>query len=248
MMPNEYSKIFSHRGADYHYAMMLCPQARDYEFAAALSFIQDKPKGILLDVPSGGGYLRAYLDRAFPQYYYVSGEISSQFISSVAPSFQADYYSLPIQTESVDIVVTLAATHHFNYRDNFYKEIYRTLKPQGQFIVGDVIYGTAQAEFLNHFVDRHNSQGHKGNFFTLDTEVSRLMDAGFKQTEGHSVHYPWCFPNEALCLTYCKNLFGMDKASEQEVKRGLASFLNLGNNDAHSRIDWNLGFITGYKI
>ena len=57
---NDYQVIFQKRAADYHYAMQQFPEARKHEFDNLFSGINFENEIHLLDVPSGGGYLRNY--------------------------------------------------------------------------------------------------------------------------------------------------------------------------------------------
>ena len=63
-MFDTYSEIFDQRGAAYHHAMALCPNARDAELLAVLEPLARRP-GLLCDMPSGGGYLAAHLPPGF---------------------------------------------------------------------------------------------------------------------------------------------------------------------------------------
>jgi hypothetical protein len=51
----------------------------------------------------------------------------------------------------------------------FYREAHRLLKPNELFILADVQENTPVAHFLNGFVHRHNSQGHRGQFLSRQT-------------------------------------------------------------------------------
>jgi hypothetical protein len=58
----QYQEIFKKRGHYYHQAMTLCPQARAQEFDHVIRKADVKIEDVVSEIPSGGGYLRHYLD------------------------------------------------------------------------------------------------------------------------------------------------------------------------------------------
>lgn len=47
----------------YHEAMRQCPESRKDEFLLPLNKLNLKPGDLLIDLPSGGGYLHRYFPR-----------------------------------------------------------------------------------------------------------------------------------------------------------------------------------------
>jgi ubiquinone/menaquinone biosynthesis C-methylase UbiE len=57
--------------------------------------------------------------------------------------------------------------HHVDNRAQVFREFTRVVKPQGKIIIVDVEEGSTTADFLNVFVNKHNSRGTKGSLLTL---------------------------------------------------------------------------------
>ena len=71
-----YEEIFNERGKSYHLAMEKYPSSRDEEFRAVVEELRQKPKGAILDLPAGGGYLRRYLNELI---LYLAYDFSGEF-------------------------------------------------------------------------------------------------------------------------------------------------------------------------
>jgi len=171
-------------------------------------------------------------------------ETTLEFGDESSETQLADWDSLPLASDSTDRFLSLAALHHASQRCEFYQEVYRVLKPGGLFVIGDVSAGTAQAEFLNGFVDAHNSMGHFGLFLEEGEESESLKEVGFLVEEEEFQSYEWSFESERLMLSFCKGLFGLDRATSAQIKEGLSPLLaSLGS----TQIQWGLRFITARK-
>lgn len=247
-MLEEYEDIFKKRGDLYHHSMLLCPNAREDEFAALIKTIPENQRGLLLDIPSGGMYLKPYLDKSHPNLKYEGFDPSPQFTSLHAGLQESfEFQNLHWEDEYADIVVTLAATHHITEREKYYQEAYRILKPGGIFIVGDVLEGSKQHTFLNGFVNDHNSMGHLGTFLNEEKELQSFSNVGFKKNEFKAHNYQWNFKNLTQCTEFCRGLFGLDKANKEQISRGLDTYLDLIIADKYTKLGWQLGFWKGVK-
>lgn len=239
----DYSEIFAQRAHQYHAAMQRYPQARDGEF---LALLEDLPAGArdLLDVPSGGGYLNAYLDatRAL-----TACDFSTGFAGSSIPLGQPE--ALPFADAAFDAVLSLTGLHHVSLERQaaFFAECHRLLRPGGHLLIGEVLAGSPVAAFLNDFVHRHNSQGHVGVFFDAEFPP-RLAAAGFEVTAMTVRHYPWCFEDEAAMVFYCRNMFGIDRGSDAEILAGLRDYLDYRiQGDGRIELPWQLVFFQAVK-
>lgn len=83
---------------------------------------------------------------------------------------------------------------------------------------------------------------HNGNFWSeKDNEI--ILSSGFKNVEFSIQSYTWDFHNEIESIDFCKNLFGLDKASEIQIHDGIHTILKAyTSNDNKFHIPWQLGY------
>lgn len=240
---HDYSEIFTARANQYHFAMQAYPKARDAEF---LALLQELPSHAvdLLDVPSGGGYMASYL----PTHMRLqSCDFSAGFAQTGVPLASPQY--LPYAKESMDVVLSLTGLHHIS-RENqqaFLGECHRVLRTEGSVLVGEVLRGSPVDAFLNDFVHKHNSQGHVGDFFD-DGFQQHLVQAGFVQTRMQVRSYVWNFDDMKCMISYCKNMFGIDQASNSQIEQGIREILSYREADNGSiELPWQLVFYSAVK-
>lgn len=240
---HDYNEIFTARAKQYHFAMQTFPKAREAEFRALL---QDLPTNAVdvLDVPSGGGYLASFL----PTHVHINScDFSAGFAETGVPL--ASPHCLPYANASVDAVLSLTGLHHIS-RENqnvFLGECHRVLRAEGCVLVGEVLRDSPVDVFLNGFVHRHNSQGHVGDFFDEGFK-QQLVQAGFVQTHMQERSYVWNFDNTECMISYCKNMFGIDQASDSEIEQGIREI--LGYREASNggiELPWQLVFYHAVK-
>jgi len=108
------------------------------------------PKGILVDVGCGPGYLVAVIARAFPGLRITGSDISEEMTAKATRNLaalgfgdrvefrQGDVQKLPFEDSSVDFVISTLSLHHWSGPPRAFREIHRVLKPGGQFLVFDL--------------------------------------------------------------------------------------------------------------
>jgi ubiquinone/menaquinone biosynthesis C-methylase UbiE len=160
---NDYRIIFQKRADDYHFAMQEYPNVRKDEFQNLISNTNFAKITEVLDIPSGGGYLKNYI----PKHVNVTfTDFSEGFTNETVKLVKPE--KLPFSSESFDIVYSLSGMHHLNNVTLFIEECLRVIRADGDFIFADVKKGTSVDEFLNEFVNKYNSLGHTGDFLSHD--------------------------------------------------------------------------------
>ncbi len=248
-MYKTYQSIFSQRGQDYHKAMLDVPDARDQEFQAVIELAELSEDQLILDIPSGGGYLNNYIDKPVN---LVAVETSHEFVRNLQPTQNLsllvchDLCNLVLPSNSVDRIISLAGLHHLENKHKFYQECFRLLKPGGWLCMADAYEGSKVAKFLNVFVDANNSMGHEGTFFN-DSTIKELQSSGFDISYNAAKQYHWLFDSPLQMATYCKQLFGMDLSEPENIIKGIDQYLGYEQSDDQCKMNWELQFYACYK-
>ncbi len=226
-MFDSYQDIFNHRGAAYHQAMLRYPDARRHEFALVLDAAGLAEGDAVVDMPSGGGYLRDRIDTARVEVTAI--ETTQAFFDQCPerPGLRRHLSPLSqtgLPDASVDVVISVAGLHHVEDKPDVFSEVYRVLRPGGRFVAADVRAGSRVDGFLDTFVDAHNSMGHSGTFVDEDFRTA-LRGAGFEIDRDETVAYPWVFGSADEMVDCCTLMFGLDRASPEEVRGGIAEWL-----------------------
>lgn len=231
---NDYQQIFQKRANDYHYAMQKYPNARDNEFESLISTVDFSRIKNVLDVPSGGGYLKKYLPNNIE---LNSADFSEGFINENIQLVQPT--ELPYADNSFDLVLSLSGMHHLNDVSMFVNECLRVIKGGGSFIFSDVKKDSPVDFFLNEFVNKYNSLGHNGVFFSENSFVEfpllqeKIIRIQYKQ-------YPFLFKNKAEMIYFFSLFFGLDKANEQLIYSGINDILGIEVTPNGFEVGWGL--------
>lgn len=236
-----YEDIFKQNGASYHHAMQQWPHVRDEEFRAALSFLKltHSAANSLLDVPAGGGYLQNYL----PSHIRYTGvDFSGGFGGDHNHITKCTEFDLGVSDNHFDYTVCLAALHHVQHKAAFFRAVHRALKPDGHFLIGDVVKGSAEDEFLNSFVDRWNHLGHEGDFIDPVADVKMLGVNGFLASYHHRT-YKWNFDSQDHAVRYFRYLFCLNKNPPDEDVKKAINELGTSHSETGYQVSWSLGFL-----
>jgi SAM-dependent methyltransferase len=236
----EYETLFSKRAESYLAALRLCPTAMDEEFAAAVHACNLRDGDTLLCIPSAVEDLRVHLYSTGMHIRHLTFETSADLAAATGTPC-AKLNAIPVPDNSVDKVLSLASLHHATDEERvaFYVESRRILKHGGALVIGDVAAGSRQDIWLNTFVNAHSSHGHAGRFWHEDADKPLLEAQGFKVTT-HRASYNWNFPSQLVMVEYCKRLFCLDLASNEEIQEGLQTILNA----TETSFAWGLVYFT----
>jgi hypothetical protein len=241
----DYDKTFEKRGNLYKYAIEIYPDVLENEFKVAVEMCDIKSSDIVLNIPAACVPLSKYF--TIKPYKYIEYETNANFAAMLSVAV-CKLNEIPEMDNSIDTIISLASLHHTNYieREEFYNECHRILKSNtGKIVIGDVIENSKESVWLNMFVNKYNSLGHKGIFW-------KESDKNILESKGFSVNikytdYTWNFNSENDLVDFCKNLFGLDLASKEEILIGINTILKPETINEKIYIKWNLIYFIATK-
>jgi len=110
----------------------------------------NNPKGKLVDIGCGPGYLINAIAKALPCLHIIGVDISEEMLKvarSKSSSLdlnkrveyrQGDIRELPFKDNTIDFVISTFSLHHWSDPSEALQEIYRVLENKGQFIIFDL--------------------------------------------------------------------------------------------------------------
>lgn len=240
-MFDTYEEIFAARADTYQHAMETVPSAREREFLTVVEPLGQLAGKTLCDMPAGGGYLHRYLPQGVR---YVAVEPSQFFVTHCptgpgCSAIQAPIETVPLETASMDCLVSLAGLHHCPDLDSAFREMRRLVRSGGIVVIADVAEETPTASFLNGYVDAHNPLGHRGTFLN-DALPLLLRDAGLEPLADELIEIPWSFENPHQAGAYCGALFGIEGASSEQIAAAMETTLGRCHGPGAYNIRWEL--------
>jgi hypothetical protein len=228
---DEYNSSFQNRFSKFLYAQKTYPFVMTDEYSTALEMCDLKENDVFINIPADFNSLEPLLPSNIK---YFPFEINKDSSSITKYTFCPSLSNLPFKNQSVDVILCLASLHHFDdsERVKFYNEC---LRLSNKLVIGDVILNSDQDRWLNIFVNQYNSSGHVGHFFSEKDKIL-LEQCGFN-VEVKKVKYKWHFRDENTIVDFCKNLFGLDLATSDDIKNGIQKYLALNSDFS---FDWEL--------
>lgn len=244
--PQNYEEIFEARGHLYNEAGSRCPQARERERGALLDLLAPCAGEVICDAPAGGGYVADGIRaRLGDQVRVICVEPARRFASAINPVFEIRHDAMDALTlgdASIDAVASLAGLHHFADKRPVFREWGRVVRPGGRVAAADVQAETDVAAFLNTFVDAWTPGGHDGIFLQPGELSESLAAAGFEPVSEELLQVPWEFPDEATMAMFCRTLFGLTKATVEQVHAGMKDYLHVEGTATGVRFLWRLRY------
>ena len=248
---SSYQDIFVLRGAAHDEAFRRFPQASREEVLAILTLADPRPGETLVDVPAAGGFLNTHIQTANLRVIAIdpSPVMHALCKQKVAECHLAPMDALPLPSASVDVVLCLAGLHHEPHPERVFAEWRRVLRPAGgRLAIAEIAVATPPAQFLNGFVDRHSTLGHKGTF--LDDNLLRLLrNAGFSIVRNEDVHYHWQFAELEDVGECLRLMFGIDLATPAQIRAAVADELGIDALPGGGfGMRWSLRHVLAYPV
>jgi hypothetical protein len=98
------------------------------------------------------------------------------------------------------------------------------------------------AVFLNTFVNEWTPGGHDGIFLKPGELSESLSAAGFEPAVEELREVPWEFPDEPTMAMFCRTLFGLTKATVEQVHLGMKDYLHVQKTETGVRFLWRLRY------
>lgn len=245
-MFDSYKDIFNQRADSYHKAMTKFPMARIEEFAHLINILEIKKDDTVADIPSGGGYLRNYINQDLTVYSIDSSQEFLKYHPAASRTLCAEISNIPLQSAFFNKIFSLAGIHHLTDKKSFFREANRLLKVGGIFGLADVESGSPVDQFLNVFVDEYNSMGHKGLFLDGST-IEELQSCGFDIVSADNIPFTWQFESKTEAIEFFKLLFYLDQANNRDIESGINNYLGDQRVDGSFCVNWELFYIKAIK-
>lgn len=133
----------------------------------------------ILDVGFGNGSFTQAVSATFTHsdITAIDTSVAKFFLPNNITFVKGNVELLPFASESFDLVITVLSLHHWKEKSKGIREIYRVLKKNGRFIIGDpLLEGWMSNRLLGSLM-----QGLDGGTFTDKKRVSEyLYTAGFE--------------------------------------------------------------------
>ena len=137
----------------------------------ALNLARDKSSPeVIMDVGCGTGRLLRKAKEQYPHAHLIGVDPAEKMIQEAAMLLpEAEFHvamaeALPLPDASVDLAFSTLSFHHWTNQAKGVSEIARVLRPQGKFLLADIVIPRWLSLFVRHF--RYNSPDRIHEMFT----------------------------------------------------------------------------------
>jgi ubiquinone/menaquinone biosynthesis C-methylase UbiE len=135
------------------------PQFRALRRMFVTELKRHSPEGVLVDVGCGPGQLIAGIARSLPHLSIIGVDIAEEMLQKAGNNLasmglaekvsfrRGDMQGLPLESDSIDFVVSTLSLHHWSQPKQAIEEIHRVLKPGGQFLIFDLRRDSPRAAY-----------------------------------------------------------------------------------------------------
>lgn len=241
-----YNEQFSNRIKGYMYATSKYENVLENENKTAVSMLNPTKGDKILHIAASGVNIKKYIN--LDEIELIEVEHNEEFSKAGGVDF-IDITQMPYDNNTFDKVIIIANLHHSNNteRELIYKEIYRVLKADGKFILGDVMKYSLQDFFLNGFVNKYNPNGHIGQFYDYyDLELFRK--SGF-HTKLEGKAYTWNFNSKEEFEDFTYNFFHLVNLEKDKLYKEIKKYLTIKElEDNTLALNWRLIYFTATKL
>lgn len=257
---HQFDSVLS-REANYRRANLECPWVRTSEREALLQLARPKAGQNVIDLGCGSGTV------AVPIAHIVGGtgcvlaldgstlaiDHLRQFAANegltwlYARALDEERLS-SVLDESVDLVVSLAAFHHFENKERYVSEIARVLRPGGRLVVGDICYQTSPQQYFSYAVDGWCSTGHR--CVLLDPSVVKQLCwvTGLAVESIQQLETPWRFTDKEEAASWLHTIHDAQCSPELCLSDAIACLGVTSGEPPHPfRLNWELMFFSAIK-
>ena len=236
------------RARRYHLAMENHPYARNSELEKLeLDESLNKENLVILDLGAGDGYLTRYLSKIYPKAKVYALDNSKSMLSEHTNGkiklINSESHNIPLESDSVDLIVSLATFHHVKKKNETFEEVKRILAPKGVFIIADVLDKTNSQEFFDTIVRDYCITGHEFPFLSKKWVEELANKCGLIHKESKLKDTPWKFKSREDMAFFVKNLVGLDISIDYLLK-----FLYENFSIKHASDEIHLGWQLGYHV
>jgi hypothetical protein len=234
----DYEKIFRHRGASYHRAMVDFPGVRTEEFRQLFHRFPLSLKERIIDCPALGGYLESN----------ITVPVRVESLDFCPQGDNVKFIENFDNIEGANRVVCLASSHHINDLNAFLLQLSQVLKTGGLLHLADVGEDSSIRYFLDDFVGRWTSTGHSGIWRPLK-DVSLYSDIkGLTVVQAEDRECQWTFQSIEQMTTFCRLLFGLDlNPTDQMIVEALKEYVGLSVKGNRYVVNWKLTYVDFLK-
>ena len=229
----EYSDIFSLRGQFYKLAMNYSPNSRKNEFLELFRNFPLSKNEKILDVPSGGKYLKRFIrdDVSITSVEFTSG--FSENVKVVSP--YEDWNLSPNHR-----AISLASLHHISDLNLFLHKIADSIEVGGLIHLADVEINSPISKFLDEFVGEWTVGGHQG-FYRDWKEITWGNNLKLMSIETRKC--PWQFNSVKELVYFCKHLFYLKDCPLKKIQNYLENHIGIYSKNNLIYLDWELVYI-----
>ena len=230
-----YDEQFSKRIKGYMYASSKYENVLENENKTAVNHLNPTKGDKILHIAASGVNIKKYIN--LKDIELIEVDQNEEFADAGGVD-HIDITQMPYQDNTFDKVIVIANFHHSNNteREIIYKEIYRVLKPDGKFILGDVMKYSLQDFFLNGFVNHYNPNGHNGQFFDI-SDLELFRKTGFL-TKIKNDEYTWNFESKDELEDFSYNFFYLINLEKHNTYKEIKKYLVVNETD-EGKITWN---------